>query len=122
MGVITLPKFYIDFEGYRRGDPNYKSTTRDVSRILDTLNQEKVDAVVLDLRNNGGGSLQEAIELTGLFIEKGPVVQVRGVRNDVEVHEDRDNSVKWSGPFAVLINRFYGISIGNLRRSNPRLW
>jgi len=106
IGVITLPKFYIDFEGYRRGDPNYKSTTRDVSRILDTLNQEKVDAVVLDLRNNGGGSLQEAIELTGLFIEKGPVVQVRGVRNDVEVHEDRDNSVKWSGPFAVLINRF----------------
>src|SRR5690606_33370539 len=73
IGIISLPKFYIDFEAYRKNDPNYKSTTRDVRLLLDTLKQEKVDAVVMDLRFNGGGSLQESIELTGLFIDKGPV-------------------------------------------------
>src|SRR5690606_41828711 len=88
VGLIKFPKFYIEFEAYRRGDPNYKSTTRDVRLILDTLRQENVDAVVLDLRNNGGGSLQEAIELTGLFIDKGPVVQVRDVRNRVDVRSE----------------------------------
>ncbi|TJZ59806.1 tail-specific protease [Sphingobacterium olei] len=106
VGVITLPKFYIDFDAYRKRDPDYKSTTRDVKLILDSLNNEKVDAVVLDLRNNGGGSLQEAIELTGLFIDKGPVVQVRDVRNRVEVESDNESGVKWSGPFGVIINRF----------------
>src|SRR5690606_31354299 len=106
IGVITLPKFYIDFEAYRKRDPNYKSTTRDVRLILDTLNQEKVDAVVLDLRNNGGGSLQEAIELTGLFIDKGPVVQVRNVDDRVEVENDKASGAKWTGPFGVIINRF----------------
>lgn len=106
VGLIKLPKFYLDFEAYRRRDPDYKSTTRDVRLILDTLRQEKVDAVVLDLRNNGGGSLQEAIELTGLFIDKGPVVQVRDVRNRIEVDEDEDAGVAWDGPFGVLINRF----------------
>ncbi len=106
IGIITLPKFYIDFEAYRKRDPNYKSTTRDVRLILDTLNQEKVDAVVLDLRNNGGGSLQEAIELTGLFIDKGPVVQVRNVDNRVEVEDDKANGAQWTGPFGVIINRF----------------
>ncbi|MBE8722881.1 carboxy terminal-processing peptidase [Sphingobacterium pedocola] len=106
VGVITLPKFYIDFDAYRKRDPDYKSTTRDVKLILDSLNDEKVDAVVLDLRNNGGGSLQEAIELTGLFIDKGPVVQVRDVRNRVEVESDNESGVKWSGPFGVIINRF----------------
>ncbi len=106
IGVITLPKFYIDFEAYRKRDPNYKSTTRDVKLILDTLKQEKVDAIVLDLRNNGGGSLQEAIELTGLFIEKGPVVQVKDTRNQIEVHRDEDSSVAWTGPFGVIINRY----------------
>ncbi len=106
LGLIKLPKFYIDFEAYRRRDPNYKSTTRDVRLILDSLRQENVDAVVLDLRNNGGGSLQEAIELTGLFIDKGPVVQVRDVRDRVEVDSDNDSGVAWDGPFGVLINRF----------------
>jgi len=106
VGLIKLPKFYIEFEAYRRGDPNYKSTTRDVRLILDTLRQENVDAVVLDLRNNGGGSLQEAIELTGLFIDKGPVVQVRDVRNRVDIESDKDAGVAWDGPFGVLINRF----------------
>src|SRR5690606_19928320 len=99
LGLIKLPKFYIDFESYRRRDPNYKSTTRDVRLILDTLRQENVDAVVLDLRNNGGGSLQEAIELTGLFIDKGPVVQVRDVRDRVEVDSDNEAGVAWDGPF-----------------------
>ena len=106
VGLIKLPKFYIDFEAYRKRDPNYKSTTRDVRLILDSLREEKVDAVVLDLRNNGGGSLQEAIELTGLFIDKGPVVQVRDVRNRVEVDSDKEAGVSWDGPFGVLINRF----------------
>ncbi|MCA5004066.1 carboxy terminal-processing peptidase [Sphingobacterium sp. WQ 366] len=106
VGVITLPKFYIDFEAYRKRDPNYKSTTRDVRLILDTLNRENVDAVVLDLRNNGGGSLQEAIELTGLFIEKGPVVQVKDTRGQIEIHQDEDSNVAWKGPFGVIINRY----------------
>ena len=106
IGVITLPKFYIDFEAYRNRDPNYKSTTRDVKLILDSLNNEKVDAVVLDLRNNGGGSLQEAVELTGLFIDKGPVVQVRNERNRVEVYQDEEAGALWKGPFGVIINRF----------------
>jgi len=106
IGLIKLPKFYLDFEGYRKGDPNYKSTTRDVRLILDSLKEENVDAVVMDLRNNGGGSLQEAVELTGLFIDKGPVVQVRDVRNRVQLENDEDPGVAWDGPFAVLINRF----------------
>lgn len=106
LGLIKLPKFYIDFEAYRKRDPNYKSTTRDVRLILDTLREANVDAVVLDLRNNGGGSLQEAIELTGLFIDKGPVVQVRDVRNRVEVESDKDAGVAWDGPFGIMINRF----------------
>lgn len=106
IGVITLPKFYIDFAAARKGDPNYKSTTRDVKLILDTLKNEKVDGVILDLRNNGGGSLQEAIELTGLFIDKGPVVQVRHINNKVEVESDNEPGVKWDGPFGVIINRF----------------
>ncbi len=106
IGLIKLPKFYIDFEAYRMRDPNYKSTTRDVRLILDTLKKEKVDAVVLDLRQNGGGSLQEAIELTGLFIDKGPVVQVRDTRNRVQVDSDEVAGVAWDGAFGVLINRF----------------
>lgn len=106
VGIITIPKFYIDFDAYRKRDPNYKSTTRDVRLILDTLKQEKVDAVLIDLRFNGGGSLQESIELTGLFIDKGPVVQVRDVQNRIEVDQDEDAGVSWSGPMGVIINRF----------------
>lgn len=106
VGVIKLPKFYIDFDAYRKRDPNYKSTTRDIKLILDTLRNEQVDAVVLDLRNNGGGSLQEAIELTGLFIDKGPVVQVRDIRNRVEVESNPVAGLAWDGPLGVIINRF----------------
>lgn len=106
VGVISLPKFYIDFEALRRRDPNYKSATRDIRYILDTLKQKDVQAVVLDLRNNGGGSLQEAIELTGLFIDQGPVVQVKDVRNRVEINSDREPGVSWDGPLGVMVNRF----------------
>lgn len=106
IGIISLPKFYIDFEAYRNNDPNYKSTTRDVRLLLDSLKQDKVDAVVMDLRFNGGGSLQESIELTGLFIDKGPVVQVRDTRDQVEVDSDRESGVAWDGPLGVIINRF----------------
>lgn len=106
VGIIQLPAFYADFRAMQAGDPNYKSTTRDVKLLLDTLKQEKVDAVVIDLRSNGGGSLPEAISLSGLFISSGPVVQVRDRRNKVEVDEDEDSSVAWSGPLGVLIDRF----------------
>ncbi len=106
IGIINVPAFYIDFNAYRAKDPNYQSTTRDVKRILDTLKNMNVDGVVMDLRQNGGGSLIEAIELTGLFIKNGPVVQVRDTRNRVEVNEDEDPSVTYSGPMAVLTDRF----------------
>ncbi|WP_342646189.1 carboxy terminal-processing peptidase [Mucilaginibacter sp. CSA2-8R] len=106
IGIINVPAFYIDFNAYRAKDPNYQSTTRDVKLILDTLKRENVDGVILDLRQNGGGSLIEAIELTGLFIKDGPVVQVRDTRNRVEVNEDEDSSVAYAGPLAVMTDRF----------------
>ncbi len=106
IGVISVPAFYVDFNDYKSGNPNYKSTTRDVKRILDTLKKANVDGVVMDLRQNGGGSLMEAIELTGLFIKSGPVVQVRDARDKVDVNEDEDTSISWSGPMAVLVDRF----------------
>jgi carboxyl-terminal processing protease len=106
IGIIQLPAFYADFKAMQSGDPNYKSTTRDVKLLLDTLKREKVDAVVLDLRSNGGGSLPEAISLTGLFIKSGPVVQVRDRRNRVEVNEDEDETIAWTGPLGVFIDRF----------------
>ncbi|MDE2245392.1 MAG: carboxy terminal-processing peptidase [Xanthomonadaceae bacterium] len=104
IGVIDLPTFYQDFEARRRGDPNYRSATRDVARLLGELKQDKVDGVIVDLRNNGGGSLAEATELSGLFIGKGPIVQVRDNRGRVE-EEDSDNGRVWDGPLAVLVNR-----------------
>ncbi len=106
IGIIQLPAFYADFKAMQAGDKNYKSTTRDVRLLLDTLKRENVDAVVLDLRSNGGGSLPEAISLTGLFIKSGPVVQVRDRRNKIEVDEDEDPAIAWSGPLGVLIDRF----------------
>lgn len=106
IGIINIPKFYLAFEDYRNGDPNYKSTTRDVRMIIDTLKKENVDGIIIDLRFNGGGSLLESIELTGLFIDRGPVVQVRDTRNRVEVNEDEEAGVAWDGPLAVMINRF----------------
>ncbi len=106
VGIIQLPAFYADFRAMQAGDKNYKSTTRDVRMLLDSLKKENVDAVILDLRSNGGGSLPEAISLTGLFIPKGPVVQVRDRRNKVEIDEDEDPTVAWSGPLGVMVDRF----------------
>jgi len=106
IGVIKVPGFYLDFKAYNAKDPNYKSTTRDVKLILDTLKQEKVDGVLIDLRGNGGGSLTESIELTGLFIDQGPVVQVRDTRNRVDVNSDEDAGTSWDGPLGVMIDRF----------------
>lgn len=106
VGVITVPGFYADFKAARAGDPNYKSTTRDVRLLIDTLkNRDKVDAIMMDLRGNGGGSLVEAIDLTGLFIDKGPVVQVKDLKNEVEVSDDTNAGVSWDGPFAVMVDR-----------------
>ena len=106
IGIITVPGFYADFKAARAGDPNYKSTTRDVRYLIDTLkNRDKVDAIVMDLRANGGGSLVEAIDLTGLFIDKGPVVQVKDLRGDVEVQEDKAGGALWTGPFGVMVDR-----------------
>jgi len=108
IGVIKLPTFYFDFEAARRGEEDYKSSTRDVKALLDELKQEEVDAVVVDLRNNGGGSLSEANQLVGLFIETGPTVQIRysGINNGfVRSFGDNDPGVSYSGPLAVLVNR-----------------
>lgn len=105
IGVIALPTFYQDFEARQRGVPDFKSATRDVARLLDELKAEKVDSVLIDLRNNGGGSLTEAIELTGLFIDKGPVVQQRDAQGKVVVESDTKAGVAWDGPLGVLINR-----------------
>ena len=105
IGVIKLPGFYQDFEGRRLNKADYASATRDVGKLLAKLRADKVDGVVLDLRNNGGGSLDEAIELTGLFIDRGPVVQVRESGGRVTVNGDDDAGIAWEGPLAVLINR-----------------
>ncbi|MBC7565500.1 MAG: carboxy terminal-processing peptidase [Pedobacter sp.] len=106
IGIITLPAFYADFNAAKQGDKNYKSTTRDVRLLIDTLKtKDKVDAIVMDLRSNGGGSLTEAINLTGLFIDKGPVVQVKDLRNQVDVNEDTNAGVAWDGPFGVMVDR-----------------
>ena len=105
IGVIDLPTFYSDFGARRDGDKDFKSATRDVARLLGELKDAGVQGVVVDLRNNGGGSLAEANELTGLFIDQGPVVQVRDARGQVEVQGDDQSGMAWSGPLAVLVNR-----------------
>ncbi|QCI11233.1 tail-specific protease [Pseudomonas putida] len=105
LGIIEIPAFYLDFKAYRAGDPEYKSTTRDVKKLLTELQKEKVDGVVIDLRNNGGGSLQEATELTSLFIDKGPTVLVRNSDGRVDVLEDENTGAFYKGPLALLVNR-----------------
>jgi len=104
-GVIELPTFYIDFDAASRGDPDYRSTTRDVAKLVSELKAEKVDGIVLDLRNNGGGSLEEVQTLVGLFIRTGPVVQVRWANGKVEPDGDYDPDVLYDGPLAVMVNR-----------------
>ena len=105
LGVIEVPAFYLDFKALRAGDKEYKSTTRDVKKLLTELKQEKVDGVVIDLRNNGGGSLQEATELTGLFIDQGPTVLVRNSDGRVDVLADEHQGAFYKGPLTVLVNR-----------------
>ncbi len=105
IGVIDVPTFYRDFQAYARGDKDFRSTTRDVRKLLAELTREGVDGVVVDLRQNGGGSLAEATELTGLFIKSGPVVQVKNTLGKVDVESDPDPKVAYSGPLAVLVNR-----------------
>ncbi|MDF9821241.1 MULTISPECIES: carboxy terminal-processing peptidase [Rhizobium] len=105
IGIITLPVFYEDFEAKSKGDKDYKSASRDVAKLLGELNEEKVDSVLIDLRNNGGGSLDEAIDLTGLFIGNGPVVQQRGSDGKIAVRSADFAAPVWTGPMGVLINR-----------------
>ncbi len=105
IGVISLPGFYQDFAAHQKGDKDFRSATRDVSRLLEELKKDKVDSVLMDLRNNGGGSLAEAIELTGLFIDKGPVVQQRDSKGNISVENDTQAGLAWDGPLGVLINR-----------------
>ncbi len=104
-GVIDIPKFYIDFDAYYQGEKDYKSTTRDVKKLIADLQAQDVEGIIVDLRNNGGGALLEAIQLTGLFIDKGPVVQERSYKGDINVRSDMDESIAYNGPLAVLVNR-----------------
>ncbi len=106
IGVITVPAFYLDFEGMQKKKTGYKSTSRDVSKILAELKQEGVDGIVLDLRNNGGGALEEAVKVTGLFIPEGPVVQIRNSRGRVMIMRDETSGLEYDGPLAVLVNRY----------------
>ena len=105
LGVIDIPAFYMDFEAYRKRDPEYKSTTRDVYNLLMELREEQVDGIVLDLRNNGGGSLHEATMLTDLFIDAGPVVQIRNAYQRVSRDQRATMRAAYSGPLVVMINR-----------------
>lgn len=105
IGVITLPSFYEDIDALRKGNKDYRSAGGDVARLLADLKAQKVDAVLMDLRNNGGGSLREAVGLTGLFVGKVPVVQTRNAKGDVTVEKNVNTPVAWDGPMGVLINR-----------------
>ena len=106
LGVINLPSFYIDWEAKQISKNNYRSASRDVKHIIDSLEKIPVDGIIIDLRKNGGGALFEAIELTGLFIEQGPVVQVQNQKREIFVQADQDPSIAYSGPLLVLIDRF----------------
>jgi carboxyl-terminal processing protease len=106
VGVIDLPVFYMDFNGRALNKPDYRSSTRDVRRLIVELEEQGVAGIVVDLRNNGGGSLLEATTLTGLFIDTGPVVQVRNSSGRISLEEDVDPGMAWEGPLAVLVNRY----------------
>ncbi|MFM7844493.1 MAG: carboxy terminal-processing peptidase [Planctomycetota bacterium] len=106
IGVIDLPSFYMDMDGAKKGIEDFKSTTRDVRRLLDDFKSKQVDVVVLDLRHNGGGSLTEAINLTGLFIDQGPVVQVKDPDGKVQHYDDLERGMAWDGPLVVVTSKF----------------
>ncbi len=105
VGIIKIPTFYLDAASRSRGDADYRSSTKDVKRLVGELQREGVDAIVMDLRGNGGGALMEAIQLTGLFIEEGPVVQVKNSSGRIEVEKDTDPDIAYGGPLAVLVDR-----------------
>ena len=104
IGIIEIPNFYIDFNAYHRGDKNYKSTTKDVKKLLFELKEENIDGLIIDLRDNGGGSLKEASQLTGLFLKSGPTVQIKTKYRITRLYDD-DPAIEYSGPLVVLINR-----------------
>jgi len=106
VGVIDLPVFYLDFNGRAKNLPDYRSSTRDVRNLIDEMKAEGIEGLIVDLRNNGGGSLLEATTLTGLFIDEGPVVQVRNSSGRISTEEDTDPGMAWEGPMAVLVNRY----------------
>jgi len=105
IGIIDIPAFYIDFAALQKGDPEYKSTTRDVEKLINELKTEDIEGLVIDLRNNGGGSLREANELVGLFIDRGPTVQIRDPKGRVDIMGDFNPKVAYAGPLAVVVNR-----------------
>ena len=105
IGIIDIPTFYQDFKAYQAGDKNYRSTTRDVRNLLQELKQEGIDGLIVNLRNNGGGSLQEVNELVGLFIKQGPTVQIKGRNGRMSSLSDTDPSILYKGPLLVMINR-----------------
>ncbi len=105
IGILDIPTFYIDFEALRVRDPNYKSTTRDAAKLLSSLINEGAEGIIIDLRNNGGGSLREANELTGLFIDKGPSVQIKSSNGQIHLEQKPYFSPYYDGPIVVLVNR-----------------
>ena len=105
IGVIDIPTFYVDFDARSRGDADYRSTTRDVGRLITELENEGIDGLIIDLRGNGGGALAEATALTGLFIDSGPVVQVRDARGRTRVNRDPSDGLAYAGPLAVIVDR-----------------
>jgi carboxyl-terminal processing protease len=105
IGVIDIPTFYLDFKGQQDRTPDYRSTTKDVTRLISQLKAEGIDGLIIDLRNNGGGSLQEADTMTSLFIPSGPTVQVKSSRSRPTVYSNNDDAVIYDGPMAVMVNR-----------------
>ena len=124
LGVIEIPAFYINFDALQSGDENYKSTSRDVAVLIEELNEEGIDGLIVDLRNNGGGSLREANDTVGLFIKHGPTVQIKDSTGRVDILRDRSSEVAYSGPLAVLVNRLSAsaseIFAGAIQDYNPR--
>ena len=105
IGVIDIPTFYLDFKGQQERTPDYRSTTKDVTRLITQLKEKGIDGLIIDLRNNGGGSLQEADTMTSLFIPSGPTVQVKSSRSRPTVYSNDDDTVIYDGPMAVMVNR-----------------
>ncbi|NKB36711.1 MAG: tail-specific protease [Gammaproteobacteria bacterium] len=105
IGVIDVPTFYSDFAAQARGEKDYKSTSRDVRKLLSEMDKDGIDGIIIDLRSNGGGSLSEALEFTGLFIESGPIVQTKDTTGRIEINNDPDSGIAYAGPLAVLVDR-----------------